>query len=320
MARYCVNILEKAVLVLANILVVVAEWNTKDYMKKDHSLVKPYQDDHWQFAGSTIVTNNHVRLTAEIRSSQGCIWNTAPLELRDWELHLHFKVHGTARDLFGDGFAIWYAKERLQLGPVFGSKDFFQGLGIFVDTYANQNGHHHHGHPYISSMVNNGSLHYDHDLDGTHTSLSGCEANVRGASHETYIAIRYERERLTVSTDLEGKNAWKLCFAVDGVRLPTGYYLGVSAATGDLSDNHDIISLKLYDIGVERKDEAGVDYSKILPSADQMAEPRERVEDPKGWSGLKIFLYIILAVVIVGAIVGFLLYMKSQETSRKRFY
>jgi len=163
-------------------------------------------------------------------------------------------------------------------------------------------------------------LHYDHDLDGTHTSLSGCEANVRGASQETYIAVRYERDRLTVSTDLEGKNAWKLCFAVDGVRLPTGYYLGVSAATGDLSDNHDIISLKLYDIGVERKDEADVDYSKILPSADQMAEPRERVEDPKGWSGLRIFLYIILAVVIVGAIVGFLLYMKSQESSRKRFY
>jgi len=56
-----------------------------------------------------------------------------------------------------------------------------------------------HGHPYISSMVNNGSLHYDHDLDGTHTALSGCEANVRGVSQETYLAVRYERDRLTVS-------------------------------------------------------------------------------------------------------------------------
>ena len=26
-------------------------------------------------------------------------------------------------------------------------------------------------------MVNNGSLHYDHDKDGTHTELAGCEAN-----------------------------------------------------------------------------------------------------------------------------------------------
>lgn len=33
-----------------------------------------------------------------------------------------------------------------------------------------------------------------------------------------------------------------------GVILPTGYYFGVSAATGDLSDAHDLISMKLYDI------------------------------------------------------------------------
>ena len=38
-----------------------------------------------------------------------------------------------------------------------------------------------------------------------------------------------------MSTDLEGTNSWKLCFKVDGVHLPTGYYFGVSAATGDLS-------------------------------------------------------------------------------------
>jgi len=56
-----------------------------------------------------------------------------------------------------------------------------------------------HGHPYISAMVNNGSFHYDHDRDGTHTALDGCEAQFRQAKHETFIAIRYERNRLMVS-------------------------------------------------------------------------------------------------------------------------
>ena len=28
------------------------------------------------------------------------------------------------------------------LGRVFGSRDFFSGLGVFIDTYANQNGQH----------------------------------------------------------------------------------------------------------------------------------------------------------------------------------
>lgn len=51
-----------------------------------------------------------------------------------------------------------------------------------------------------------------------------------------------------MSTDLENKAAWKECFSVKGVRLPTGYYLGVSAATGDLSDNHDILSIRFYEL------------------------------------------------------------------------
>ena len=34
-------------------------------------------DDHWEFVGHTMVTNNYVRLTADVRSSQGAIWNTA---------------------------------------------------------------------------------------------------------------------------------------------------------------------------------------------------------------------------------------------------
>ena len=31
-----------------------------------------------------------------------------------------------------------------------------------------------HDHPYISAMVNNGTIHYDHDRDGTHGQMSGC--------------------------------------------------------------------------------------------------------------------------------------------------
>ena len=36
-------------------------------------------------------------------------------------------------------------------------------------------------------------------------------------------------------TDVEGKSEWKPCLDVDGVRLPTGYFFGASAATGQLA-------------------------------------------------------------------------------------
>ena len=55
---------------------------------------------------------------------------------------MQFKVTGTTKDLFGDGFAIWYARDRMQSGEVFGSKDYFSGLAVLADTYSNHNGPH----------------------------------------------------------------------------------------------------------------------------------------------------------------------------------
>ena len=127
--------------------------------------------------------------------------------VRNWEVQLSFKVTGTPKDLFGDGFAFWYTKERMEIGPVFGSKDFLSGLAIIADTYSNHNGTHNHQHPYLSVMVNNGSISYDHDRDGTHTMLGGCEVKFRNMQHETWIAIRYENNKLTVSHNLKNKRA-----------------------------------------------------------------------------------------------------------------
>ena len=39
-----------------------------------------------------------------------------------------------------------------------------------------------HEHPYVSAMIGNGSTHYDHDSDGTHSQVAGCSVSV-GASY-----------------------------------------------------------------------------------------------------------------------------------------
>lgn len=37
-------------------------------------------------------------------------------------------------------------------------------------------------------------------------------------------------------TSIDGpESEWKVCFSTENVDLPTGYYFGVSAATGDLA-------------------------------------------------------------------------------------
>lgn len=195
-----------------------------------------------------------------------------------------------------------------------------------MDTYANQNGIHSHGHPYISAMVNNGSGHYDHDRDGTHSELDGCESKFRSAEHDTFLTIHYENEVLTVKTMIDGSGQWKECFNVKGVRLPTGYYFGVTAATGDLSDNHDVISIKTYQLEGSPQTAGGgpqVDYSKVIPSADLFAPPRDhRPDPPPPMSGFKLFLIILCAIigVIVCVVVGVMVFQNKQQNSRKRFY
>ena len=52
-------------------------------------------------------------------------------------------------------------------------------------------GPHNHQHPYLSAMVNNGSVAYDHDRDGTHQVVGGCELKFRNKDYETLVAIRY---------------------------------------------------------------------------------------------------------------------------------
>lgn len=48
-------------------------------------------------------------------------------------------------------------------------------------------------------MVNNGSLHYDHDRDGTHTEIAGCEAKFRNKQYETSLLLRYVEDTISVS-------------------------------------------------------------------------------------------------------------------------
>jgi hypothetical protein len=49
-------------------------------------------------------------------------------------------------------------------------------------------------------------------------------------------------------TRVDDDREWKPCFDVAGVKLPTGYFIGFTAATGDLSDNHDILTVKFYEL------------------------------------------------------------------------
>ena len=234
---------------------------------------------------------------------------------------MSFKVHGYGSELYGDGFSLWYVKEPPKGGPIFGNRDYFTGLAVIFDTYANQNGAHTHGHPYISAMVNNGTQHYDHESDGIHSELAGCECKFRGLEHEARVLVQYFNEELIIKTDIENTGIWRDCLSAKNVYLPSHYYFGITAATGDLSDNHDILSIRMRQLS-----SANYDYkpkADDLPRADYSIPNRDKLNDvSNGMPALrKLFIVVcVIAGVVAVAGFGYFLIQSRKSSARKRFY
>jgi len=221
------------------------------YNLKSHSLSAPYITDGlynrwWDFGGSTVVeVNKYVRLTSNQNSQQGWLWSRAPLTAQNWEVEFEFKVGEiNGKDhLFGDGFAFFYTVDRANLGPVFGSKDYFNGLGVFFDTYPNSR--HKFSFPRVMPMIGDGKTSYDNDHDGDANNMNlGCSADFRDKKFPTKAVVRYKKgEYVEVLLKIKNDDIWQPCFSIQNVTLPTIGYIGFTSHTGDAYDIHDIISV-----------------------------------------------------------------------------
>ena len=125
-----------------------------------------------------------------------------------------------------------------------------------------------------------------------------------------------------IMMDIDGKHEWRDCIEMPGIRLPQGYYFCTSSITGDLSANHDVISLKLFELtGVRTPEEEKLHQDVFLPSVDNLKLP-EMTLPPTPLSGLALFLIVFFSLVfsVFAIVIGIILYNKWQDQSRKRFY
>ncbi|KAG8185067.1 hypothetical protein JTE90_017081 [Oedothorax gibbosus] len=254
------------------------------YSKPENSLSGPYVAGGpnlawWDLTGSAVLAGTVIRLTTDEPEKQGAIWNNFPNIMNDWEFHIQLHIHGKGVNLNGEGMAIWYVREPLLQGPIFGYKDRFNGLGLFIDTFEDPSHPHNHKHPYLSVVINDGSQHYEHHEDGTANQIGGCHLPVRNLEWPVRLAVSYISQTLSVFTDAEGLEQWSECFSSPGVQLPTGYYFGVSASTEVVTDNHDVVSITTLDMTPEGK--FYEDRTHVIPHAQIVqipARPRSSEE------------------------------------------
>ncbi|KAL9614407.1 MAG: hypothetical protein Q9167_001078 [Letrouitia subvulpina] len=270
------------------------------------------QSRFFDFGGDTIVrADQYIRLTSDYQSQEGWLFSRLPLTATNWEIEVEFKIHG-AGNLHGDGMAIWLTKERATAGVVFGSTDHFNGLGVFIDTYKNQRP----GivFPYVMAMLGNGTVAYDKEHDGKDNEIAGCSARgLRTASVPTKIRLTYFQETsLKVDLHYKSEDEWTECFETGPLVLPSVAYLGFSAETGELHDNHDIISVDTKNKYYTR------DYKQQqnVQEADRRRGKAFHQEKERGswtWFFLKLVMF---GIVVVGGYVGWTMYRASQRSSR----
>ncbi|KAA8650738.1 legume-like lectin family protein [Aspergillus tanneri] len=298
--------------------------NIKSIPLRTHSLAPPYLDSDFQsrwfdFGGDTIIrADKYIRLTSDRPSQKGWIFSRVPLTATNWEVEVEFKIHGDG-NLHGDGFAMWLTKQRATEGPVFGSADRFDGLGIFFDTYKNNRPG--TSFPYVMAMMGDGQTTYDQAHDGKANELAGCSARgLRGATIPTKARLTYFQDK-SLSLDLQYKSedTWNNCFTLTApdanIAIPSVAYLGFSAETGELSDNHDIISVKssnLYSIGGSKSTSSNRASS---PKNDRARVRTNSQKQNRSW-GWVLFKIVLFFGAVAGCYVGYTVYRTRQRYSR----
>ncbi|KAI4564740.1 hypothetical protein MJG53_015752 [Ovis ammon polii x Ovis aries] len=212
----------------------------------------------WTHAGNAIPSSDQIRIAPSLKSQRGSVWTKTKAAFENWELEVTFRVTGRGR-IGADGLAVWYTENQGLEGPVFGSADMWNGVGIFFDSFDNDGKK---NNPAIVIIGNNGQIHYDHQNDGANQALSSCQRDFRNKPYPVRAKITYYQKTLTVMINngfTPDKNDYEFCAKVENMIIPAQGHFGISAATGGLADDHDVLSFLTFQLTEPGKEPPTVD-------------------------------------------------------------
>lgn len=132
---------------------------------------------------------------------------------------------------------------------------------------------------------------------------------------ETKARLTYFQDQfLRLELQYKSEDEWTPCFEIPNFKVPPVAYLGFSAETGELTDNHDIISVKSQNL---YKKNAGANTAGSGASAPNSADgktasamKREKEGSSWTWTFVK---FVLFGLALTGAYVGYTVYRTKQR-------
>ncbi|KAK9451384.1 concanavalin A-like lectin/glucanase domain-containing protein [Limtongia smithiae] len=183
----------------------------------------------WDKLGSVTVEPDRIFLTVPGDKGQsGAIWTRKQNPYTEWTTQVVFRASGGERA--GGGLVIWYTAAK-EAGPIYGARDFWDGLAIMIDSVGNTGGN-------VRGHLNDGSIGYAALPNPTKQSFAQCPLRYRNTG--TMINVKVTSGPKLLKVEVEGR----LCFESHEIQLPQNYYLGISAASYDNPDSFEIFTVK----------------------------------------------------------------------------
>lgn len=282
-----------------------------------HSLRFPFDTSlqHWHYGGHAVATTDMIRLTPNIQTRSGWLFNEFDMQSKDWELELKFALWSNFH-IGGDGMGIWILNGTMHpsnskkgdwrwlTGPLFGLQNEFNGIGVIIDTYDNDGLR---DNPKIFVIRNDGTKSewghgndFKHDMlgpvPGAPADSNQCTFEVRQrgkywSTHLQRILLRYLNGILhvyvdTVKRQSDGLAEYQFCLAVPIPNFDTtnDAHIAVTALTGQLADAHDLHQITL----------------RYLDNTDDVIDDSILKRGAKGKMGYLLLILHILNLFILG--------------------
>ncbi|KAI4116070.1 MAG: hypothetical protein LQ345_003441 [Seirophora villosa] len=187
---------------------------------------------HWHISGDgqnipQLLTDKVVLTPPYPGNRRGAVWAETSLAQSEWIVDFEFRATGPDRG--GGNLQLWYLKDgRPQVEtPSIYTIGAFDGLALVIDMYGGKGGG-------IRGFMNDGSTDYKshHAVDSL--AFGHCDFAYRNLGRPSKLQVKQFADSFEVVVD------GRRCFWSDKIKMPSGYYFGVSAASADTPDSFEI--------------------------------------------------------------------------------